>query len=145
MTKAWKLLLGAVTVWPIAHILLFIVAAFHSILIGQTKEPTRLWEIIIPLHLLTILLSFVLMAFYVVNVIRTDRIKSDMKAVWAIVIVVGGPIALPIYWYFFIWKDTVSGSASVEAGPLLPRPAHNLEEHSPQSAYVPPAQPPDWR
>ena len=118
MSKVWKLLLGAVTVWPVAHLVLFVVAAFHSIITGQTKEPTRLWEIIIPLHLLTILIIVVLMAFYVVNVIRNDRIKSDMKAVWAIVIVIGGPIALPIYWYFFIWKDTVSGSASREAGPL---------------------------
>ena len=31
MTKVWKLLLGAVTVWPVAHLVLFVVAAFHSI------------------------------------------------------------------------------------------------------------------
>lgn len=144
MTKAWKLLLGALTIWPIMYIALFFGAAFYSILIGQTKELTGIWDLIIPLHLLTILIIFALMIFYVVNVVRNHRIKSDMKAVWAIVVVLGGPIALPIYWYFFIWKDTDTGASSVDSR-RFPTSTQNFEGHSQQSAYIPLAQPPDWR
>lgn len=144
MTKAWKLLLGALTIWPIVYIALFFGAAFYSILIGQTKELTGIWNLIIPLHLFTILIIFALMIFYVVNVVRNVRIKSDMKAVWAIVVVLGGPIGLPIYWYFLIWKDTDTGASSVGSGPSLTS-TQRIEDHSQQPAYIPPAQPPDWR
>jgi hypothetical protein len=36
-------------------------------------------------HLLTILLTFALLTFYVFFLFKTDRVASDKKALWAVV------------------------------------------------------------
>ncbi len=60
--------------------------------------------IILPLHLLTMLSVLALTVFYIVNVFRNDRVEKDKKALWAVVIFLGHVIAMPVYWYFYIWR-----------------------------------------
>ena len=144
MSKGGKLLLAGATVWPILYMFIFVGTAFFTVIFGES-EPAGLWAIIIPLHLLTMLLIFGLITFYIVNVFRNERIKPDMKAVWAIVLFMGSMFAMPVYWYRFIWRD------HIDAVPETPGPAflsNSSTIPSPQvreTTYVPPAQPPDWR
>ncbi len=28
-----------------------------------------------------------------------------MKALWAVVLFMGGPIAMLVYWYLYLWRD----------------------------------------
>jgi hypothetical protein len=127
------------------YVALFFAAAFFSMLFGQTKEPTGVWAIIIPLHLLTMLLIFGLMVFYIVNVFGNDRIKPDMKALWAIVLFMGNAFAMPIYWYLYIWRDDPKALQGVTNPSSLPDSSTMQNQHVRDASYVPPSQPPDWR
>lgn len=70
MSKLGKLLLAAATIWPILYLFIFMGATFFAVIFGES-EPAALWAVIILLHLLTVLLIFGLMVFYIVNVFRT--------------------------------------------------------------------------
>jgi hypothetical protein len=61
-------------------------------------------------HLATMLISVALLAFYIVHLFRNARIDGNMKAVWAIVIFMGGQLAMPVYWYLYIWRDAAPDS-----------------------------------
>ena len=61
--------------------------------------------VILPLHFLTIFEIFVLSVIYIVHVFKTDRVAQDKKALWAVVLFLGNMIAMPFYWYLFIWKE----------------------------------------
>ena len=61
--------------------------------------------IIFPLHLLAIIDIWVLCVIYVLHVFKTDRVPQDKKALWAVVLVMGNMISMPVYWYLYIWKD----------------------------------------
>ena len=70
-----------------------------------SSGPPLTFQIIFPLHALTMLEMFGLLAVYMMHVFKTDRIAQDQKVLWAILIFMGNMIAMPIYWYLHIWKD----------------------------------------
>jgi hypothetical protein len=72
---------------------------------GHSSSPPAIMMIIFPLHFLTMLEIFALLAFYIVHVFKTDRVSQDKKALWAVVLFLGNMIAMPIYWYLYIWKE----------------------------------------
>jgi hypothetical protein len=144
MSKGAKILIAAATAWPILYMFIFIVLIVSAVFLSESQgEASWLWALIMPLHLLTMLLIFGLTAFYIVNVFRNKRIKSDMKALWAIVIFMGSIFAMPVYWYLFIWKETPADPPA-SPPPLLDPPPFRSERPVAE-AYTPPAQPPDWR
>lgn len=153
MNKTAKVILGLVTLWPFFYLILFFVMIFSFVLFGEGggggEGPPSLIAIIFPLHLLTMLVSFALMVFYIVNVFKTKRIENDKRALWAIVLFFGGMIAMPVYWYLFIWKDeaVATPSAPAQLGSVDTSAwTNNVNTQRPQQEqYVPPSQPPDWR
>jgi len=42
---------------------------------------------------------------YIKNVFKNERISQDKKALWVVVLFLGGFVAMPIYWYLYIWKE----------------------------------------
>ena len=106
--------------------------------------PPLAFFAIFPIHILTMLLMFALTAFYIVNVFRNERVNKDTKVLWAIVIFMGSIIAMPIYWYLYIWPED---SHKTPAPQLGTGPDSFSRSASPdmQNTYVPPRQPPDWR
>ena len=148
MNKGLKLLLGAVTIWLPFYLLLFMGVAFYSAFSGSS-EPSVIWAVIIPLHLLTMLLTIGLMIFYVVNVFRNEQVKKDAKVLWAVVLFMGGIIAMPVYWYLYIWRDMPNTSPPRPPGTLCPGSTSFQDTSTlrttPTNEYVPPLQPPDWR
>jgi cytosine/uracil/thiamine/allantoin permease len=46
-----------------------------------------------------------LLTFYIINVFRNDRVNKDMKILWAVVLFFGNFVAMPVYWYLYIWRD----------------------------------------
>jgi hypothetical protein len=46
-----------------------------------------------------------LLIFYIVYLFRTDRVASDKKALWAVVLLMGHVVAMPIFWFFYIWRS----------------------------------------
>ena len=155
MSKTVKLLLGLVTIWPFAYLILFFITIISMILFvgsgggGPGSGPPPLIVLIFPLHLLTMLVIMALTVFYIVNVFRNERVVKDQKVLWAVVLFLGNVIAMPIYWYLYIWKDGQPagapapgqlGSADTSAWTTNARAPRQEQEQ-----YVPPSQPPNWR
>ena len=56
-------------------------------------------------HMFTILLIMALMAFYIVQVVRTDRLDQTGKILWTVLICMVAMGAMPVYWYLYIWRE----------------------------------------
>lgn len=65
------------------------------------------FQILFTLHLLTILETMGLLAFYITYIFKTDRIPQDKKALWAVVVFLGNMLAMPVFWYLYIWSEPV--------------------------------------
>jgi len=78
--------------------------------------------IIFPLHFLTMLELFALLVIYIVHLFNTHRVPQDKKALWAVVLFLGNMIAMPIYWYLYIWKEPKQSTPEQGAeGDAVPR------------------------
>jgi ATP-dependent Zn protease len=61
-------------------------------------------------HMFTILLIMALIAFYIVQVVRTDRLDQTMKILWTVLICMVGMGAMPVYWYLYIWREPANAA-----------------------------------
>ena len=151
MSKTIKLLLGLITLWPFAYMILFFITIISTILftrgVGPETGPPPLIALILPLHILTMLVIMALTVFYMVNVFRNERVGKDLKVLWAVVLFLGNVIAMPIYWYLYIWKDGLPAGvpAPGQLGAADTSGWTNNARTREQEQYVPPSQPPNWR
>jgi hypothetical protein len=110
MSRGKAITLGLFTAWPILYMLLFFCAVFGMMMLAvsgsklASKQQTII-IIIFLLHFLTMLEMMVLLAIYIYHVFKTDRVPQDQKALWAVVLFLGNCIAMPIYWYLYIWRE----------------------------------------
>ena len=160
MKKSNKVLLGIATIWPFIYIVLFMVFMFSTFFFtrgdgSEVRTPEGvfvpvLMVIVFALHFLTIIWIWALIAFYMVNVFKNDRVDKDKKVLWAVVLFMGNMMAMPVYWYLYIWRESGVPSATSNA----PRALNNAEGHNwasqaasnqREKEYVPPSQPPNWR
>ena len=110
MSRGKAIALAVFTIWPILYMVFFMGAMFWMMMSdfsggGDRSRPPTLFLIILPLHLLTMLAMFALLVIYIVHVFKTDRVPQDQKALWAVVLFLGNVIAMPVYWYLYIWKQ----------------------------------------
>jgi hypothetical protein len=152
MKKSTKILLGLATLWPFLYMILFIVFAFSSIFFmrgqgGEESGPPFFFMVFFAIHLFTMLCIMALTIFYMVNVFRNDRVDKDKKVLWAVVIFMGNLIAMPIYWYLYIWKEApaVSLPSHSPLGSADTSDWANDARASNREQYAPPTQPPNWR
>jgi hypothetical protein len=107
MKKTLKILLGIVTIWPFLYMLIFFaffIYMFMGISRGGNIDEKMFWSIF-PVHILTMLISMGLLTYYIVNLYRSNRMNKDTKIIWAIVLFMGNMIAMPVYWYLYIWRE----------------------------------------
>ena len=113
MNKTIKVLLGIVTLWPIVYMVIFFVFmvlqvfSLSSGAIAGEPSPDLFLDrffLIMALHLFTMIWIFTLLIIYIVNVFTNDRVEKDKKALWAVAIFLGGMLAMPVYWYLYIWR-----------------------------------------
>ena len=155
MKKSNKVLLGIATIWPFIYIVLFMAFMLSTFFFmrGGAAEGGIVPGVMVAvfaLHFLTIVWVWALIAFYMVNVFRNDRVDKDKKVLWAVVLFMGNMLVMPVYWYLYIWREDGVPSATSNA----PRALNNAEGYNwaAQAAsnqrdkeYVPPSQPPNWR
>lgn len=114
MSKSKKIVLGIFTMWPIVYMGIFFLFVFSQTFLsfsaGEKNEPPTGFFLIFILHFLTIILLLVLLFIYIKNVFKNDSISQDKKAFWAAVLFLGNMIAMPIYWYRYIWKEQKKNS-----------------------------------
>ncbi len=155
--KSTKILLGVVTIWPVAYIFLFVVGMFAMMALmpfaGGPTSPQQPDSLLIPLgflsffavHMLTILLSMGLMAFYIVRVFKTP-LEEAMKIMWTVLICTVGIFAMPVFWYLYIWREPAvvpSGIAELASAPASAF-VNSTQSSARENEYYPP-RPPDWR
>lgn len=109
LNRTKKLLVGVATIWPLIYIPLFFVFVF-SIVFSSVAQNSDVFPkevlIIFPVHFLTIISMFVLMGLYIFDLFKNTRIENGKKALWAVVIFLGGIVAMPVYWYLYVWKTS---------------------------------------
>ena len=156
--KSTKILLGVVTIWPIAYIGLFVVGMFAMMVFlqfadGSTSPPQQPDSPLVAIgflgffavHMLTILLSMGLMAFYIVRVFKTP-LEEAMKIMWTVLICTVGIFAMPVFWYLYIWREpavVLPGIAELGSAPASAF-TNSSQSSARENEYYPP-RPPDWR
>jgi hypothetical protein len=120
MSRGKAITLAVFTAWPVVYVVLFMCMMFGTVMSGflggRSSVAAPAFWIIFPLHLLTMLEIFVLLAIYMVYLFRTSRVARDKKALWAVVLFLGNMVAMPVFWYLYIWKETEEGIASDAGG-----------------------------
>jgi hypothetical protein len=119
------LLIGILSVWPFVYFcsfIAFVVFTFASVgTRGKGSVFPPIFASIFVVHVLTMLLTFLLLAIYVYHAFNTDRIANDRRVLWVLILFFGGLIAFPIYWYLYLWKtDGPPAVAGNDGGPLTP-------------------------
>lgn len=56
------------------------------------------------LHIANMVLIVGLLIFYISDIYKTEKIASDKKILWTIIIFFGHVISMVFYWYLIIWK-----------------------------------------
>lgn len=118
MKRAAKIILGVATLWPLVHLVLFFGFMVSQIFLFSQKgsRPPAAIEgwfyVLFALHFVTLLWIVALLIIYIVNVFKNDRVPQDKKALWAAVLFLGNMIAMPIYWYLYIWREPQQSSVS---------------------------------
>ena len=110
MSKYKKIILGIFTFWPIVYMVIFFLFFLQSFFMAFSKKVHPnfsgiVFFIIFGLHFLTIILVVFLLIIYIINVFKNKKISPDMKTFWAVVLLLGNFIAMPIYWYLYIFKE----------------------------------------
>jgi hypothetical protein len=112
--KGMKVLVGLLTLWMPLYFIGFMVFVLSMIVVAASQQGEKglpvAFGILAVLHLFTLLLSIALAVFYIVHVVKNPRIQQTNRVVWVIVLLFGGVIAMPIYWYLHIWPEPVEPS-----------------------------------
>ena len=151
MKKPTKILVGIGTLWPFLYMILFFTFMLSSVFFlpseGPESGPPAGFVVLFTLHLFTMFWIMALTIYYMVNVFRNDQVDKDKKVLWAVVLFMGNMIAMPIYWYLYIWKEpalSVSAPAPLNSGDPSVW-VNNAKASTEQHQYVPPSEPPNWR
>ena len=111
----------------------------------STPELSPLFPIgfasIFALHMLTILLSMALIPIYIVLAVKSVNLDQTTRIVWVVLICMMGMMAMPVYWYLYVWRKAPPANPQLSAG----TPRSVTEEPQSAPSYVPPSEPPDWR
>ncbi len=104
------IVLGAFTFWPLIYMflamgLMAIAVLSNSLQSGPESGLLSVFGIMFVLHLFTTISTLVLISFYIVYLFRTDRVAQDKKALWAVVLFFGNVIAMPVFWFNYIWRE----------------------------------------
>ena len=100
MSRSLALSLGILTVWPALYIAWFLVSFFGF---GSGFRLLDL-PIVVPLHVGTIFLIFLLLAFYLVHAYRNERLTPERRLRWLVVLVFAHFVAMVVYWWVCVWK-----------------------------------------
>ena len=107
LSRPMKLFVLLFTVLPLVYMVFFMASAFSSVA-GQHTDSIIFdnFEFFMVVHLTVMLVMFALLVFYIVFLFKTDRVKPEMKALWGVVLFLGSFVAMPIFWFLYIWPES---------------------------------------
>jgi hypothetical protein len=101
--KPIRILILILTLLPFAHIIFFMSVFFMAA--TNSHGMRDIVPILFFSHFATMIFMVGLIGFYISYIFKSPRVDKDKKALWAVVIFLGNMIAMPIFWYLYIWKD----------------------------------------
>jgi hypothetical protein len=125
VSRPVAVLIGAFTLWPILYMFIFF-GVFMSGFFTRSDPSTQpdagfhSFQLLMALHLGTMLLMMALLTFYIVHVFKNSAISGDKRTLWAVVLFFGNIIAMPVYWFLYVWREPTPVVAPPL--PLPPRP-----------------------
>ena len=116
LNRPVALLIALLTLAPWGYFVFFIshmMAIFPTFPNGG-QPPDQFFQdfnTIFRLHMAVMALVLLLMGFYIVHLFRSERVPADKKTLWAVVLFLGNLLAMPVYWYFYMWPRATEGAA----------------------------------
>lgn len=74
----------------------------------------RSFQVLMAAHIGTMFIMMALLTFYIVHVFKNPALAGDKRTLWAVVLFFGNVIAMPAYWFLYVWRQPVS--------PVVPPP-----------------------
>lgn len=109
LSRVKKLAIGALTAWPLVYMGVFMLAFFATFFRMAGKHagagPPAMFGTLFAFHCFTMVVIVGLMVFYIVHIVKSTFEKPEMKIIWLILVLMGGMIAMPVYWYMNIWQS----------------------------------------
>ncbi len=110
ISRPVAMLIGALTFWPILYMFIFFATFFTGFLMrpGSSMQPEagfQSFQVLMAVHLGTMLLMMALLTFYIVHVFKNSAIAGDKRTLWAVVLFFGNIIAMPVYWFLYVWRE----------------------------------------
>lgn len=110
MKPSVKWILGLATLIPVLYMILFFIifaSLFFSSLTGNPPlgGPGVEFAFVFAGQFIMMLWIMALLVLYIVHLFKNQNIPNDKKALWAIVIFLGNVLAMPVYWFIYIWRS----------------------------------------
>lgn len=83
--------------WPVIYIAGFI--GMFAVAASQPEVMHQVFPVFFVLHAFTMLQILVTMGWFTVDVLQDTRLDSTQRLLWALLLVTGGPIAFPVYYW----------------------------------------------
>jgi hypothetical protein len=64
-------------------------------------------------HMFSVMLILALLPIYVVLAVKREQFDQTTRIVWIILICMMGNLAMPVYWYLYVWSDAQTRAAPV--------------------------------
>ena len=68
-------------------------------------------------HFLTIILVMGLMPLYIILVVKDEGHDQTMRIIWVVLMCMAAMLAMPIYWFLYVWRERGPGSGAVVGAP----------------------------
>jgi hypothetical protein len=106
------ILLAFATALPVVYMFYFFTAIGPPDRHMTVEESRAQFEILWRLHMGTMALMLGLLVIYIVYLFKTDHVPKDKKALWAVVLFMGNIIAMPVFWFLYVWKPLQRGASA---------------------------------
>lgn len=114
MTKPVAILWGLLTLVPFAGISYFPDLATGPEVIMSMDERLAEFEEIRGQFRVYIWFFIGLVVSYITYLFKTDHVPPAYKRVWAVALIVGNMAAMPVFWFFFVWRPIKTRQTSNE-------------------------------
>jgi hypothetical protein len=109
------------TAVPLAYLVFFLATMLTALLAGPESSPLgeRFVVVLFVLHFSCMLWLVGLIVFYLAFLFKTEAVPADKKALWAVVLFLGNMLAMPVFWYLYMWRPLrhSPGLQSLQAAP----------------------------
>ena len=107
LSRPIAILVLLATFVPIVYMIGFAATVFMAFLgTFDGNDDKSQFRILLLLHFLCIIWVWSLIAVYLVFLFKSKAVPKDQKALWAVVLLMTNMMAMPVFWYLYIWPST---------------------------------------